>query len=72
MADMKSSKLFHCMFYVDIECSHRLFANFYVMDRCEECPHGKRFYFEMAHEDEKEMDEIEALEAKYRRCLERK
>ena len=42
------------------------------MDRCEECPHGKRFHFEMAHEDEKEMEEIEALEEEYHRRLERK
>lgn len=50
-----------CMFFDDVLCSHRKSARFYVMDRCPECSHYRRFEQEMDEEDKKTMDEFDEI-----------
>jgi hypothetical protein len=49
------------MFFDDVLCSHRKSARFYVMDRCPECSHYRRFEQEMDEEDKKTMDEFDEI-----------
>jgi len=52
-------KAFPCFFSEGVLCSHRKSARAYVMDRCLECLHHRRFEQEMDEEERKTMDEFD-------------
>ena len=54
-------KIFSCLFLLDVLCSFRESERYGVMDRCIGCCHYKEFLRIMAVEDEKVMDEIDAM-----------
>jgi len=56
-----SEKLLSCVFFSDVLCSFRKSARFYVMDRCPECSHYKRFEQQMDKEERKTMEEFDEI-----------
>jgi len=54
-------KLFSCLFLSDVLCSYVKGQRSGVLDRCMKCRHYERFLSIMDAEDEKVMDEIDAM-----------
>ena len=54
-------KLLFCLFLVDVLCSFRKSEKFYIMNRCFECPHYKRFLKEMQDEEDEFFEECERI-----------
>ena len=59
--DRERQKPLSCLFLADVLCSYRKSEKFTVMNRCLKCRHYRRFTREMAEEDERVMDEIDAI-----------
>ena len=54
-------KLFSCLFFVDVLCSFRTSVKFYIMERCFECVHYKRFLKEEQDEEEEFFEEVNKI-----------
>ena len=54
-------KLLSCLFLVGVLCSFRKSEKSYIMNRCFECPHYKRFLKEMQEEEDAFFEEVERI-----------
>jgi len=62
--DSSKAEIGHCVFFDDVLCSFRKVKAFYVMDRCFECSHYKRFEREMEKEENEFWAEIDEANRK--------
>ena len=58
---LAKKKLLSCLFLLDVLCSFRKSEKSYIMNRCSECVHYKRFLKEMQEEEEEFFEEADRI-----------